>query len=119
MGTKDFTDKQLTAIDMLAQGILQKDIQEKLDISHSTIWAWKKDPQFMDAICEQARIKIKDALPTVYETLANKAKEGDYHHIKILLDHLEKLSEERSKYAGRSITFTWENDSPTLIETEE
>jgi hypothetical protein len=62
----------------------------------------------MDAVVQTARERIKDHLPGVYDTLAKKAKEGDYHHIKILLDHLEKLEEERTKYAGNSITFTWE-----------
>jgi len=108
MAGKDFTDKQLMAIDLLSQGVMQKDIQEQLDVSHNTLWKWKKNPQFMDAVVESARIRLKDALPNIYSVLASKAIEGNHQHIKILLDHLEKLEEERTKYAETAITFTWE-----------
>ena len=108
MAGKDFTDKQLMAIDLLSQGVMQKDIQEQLDVSHNTLWKWKKNPQFMDAVVESSRTCLKDALPSIYSVLATKAIEGSSQHIKILLEHLEKIEEERTKYAETAITFTWE-----------
>ena len=108
MAGKDFTDKQLMAIDLLAQGVMQKDIEEQVGVSHTAIWTWKKNPQFMDAVLETARVKLKGQLPDIYTKLAAEALAGNHRHIKILLDHLESLSVDRSKYADTSITFTWE-----------
>jgi len=108
MGEFTFNEKQLTAIELLSQGVMHKDIQAQIDISHNTLWKWKKKPEFMNAVVTAARERIKDELPSVYKALANKAKTGSHPHIKILLDHLERLEEERTKYASTAITFTWE-----------
>ena len=108
MTGKDFTDKQLMTIEMLAQGKQQIEIQAELDVSHTAIWTWKKNPQFMDAIIEAARDNLKGQLPDIYSKLTAEALTGNHRHIKILLDHLEKLEEERTKYSSGSITFTWE-----------
>lgn len=107
----EWTSQQLEAIELLASGDLNMtEIYTKLNICHDTLWRWRKNPQFMDAVIAKSREDLKNYLPEVYGKLKEKAKEGDWHHIKIMLEHLDKLEETRSKLSVSSITFTWGQD---------
>jgi hypothetical protein len=104
----DFSPQQLEAIELLSNGDLNlSEIQAKLDISADTLWRWRKNPQFMDAVISSSRNNLRNELPIIYKKLHEKSSEGDWHHIKILLDHLDKLEENKNKSSFSSITFTW------------
>lgn len=103
---KGYTAKQTKGLELLAIG--QKnhgEIAKEIGVSPSTISKWKKDPQFIEDVIIRAREILKQSMPDVYAILAKHAKSGNDKHIKIYLDHLEKLESIRAGQA--SITFTW------------
>jgi hypothetical protein len=101
-----FTPKQLKAIELLAQGELSGEaITVELKMSRSNLCRWKKDPDFMQAIVERSRQLLKETLPQIYKSLTNNSKKGSHNHIKVYLDHLEKLEEAKANTG--TITFIW------------
>lgn len=99
--------KQLKCIELLAKGeMTQKDIAAELKLNPSTISKWKLDHKFMEAVVDRAKELLKESVPQVYKALTDKSKAGHDRHIKILLDHMEKLEEVRAQRG--SITFTWD-----------
>lgn len=101
-----FSAKQLKCIEYMALGKMkQEDIAQEIGVNKSTISKWKKDQNFMEAILVRSRQILKNAMPEVYRSLTNGAKSGNDRHIKIFLDHIEKLEQIRAGQA--SVTFTW------------
>lgn len=104
----NFTGKKRKCIELLAFGKLTIDsISNELGCVTSTIHKWKKDPEFMQAVVTRSQQYIRDDLPEVYNALRDKSKEGSHHHIRLLLDHLEKL--EDAKAGNATISFTWKS----------
>lgn len=102
------TLKQMKAIELLAAGRISKDqVCVECKMNRSTLTRWQRKPFFMHAVVARSRALLKQSLPAVYDKLADKSKDGSHHHIKILLDHMEKL--EDAKAGQTSITFTWKN----------
>lgn len=116
-----FTLKQLEAIELLASGeLLRKDIAERLDVARNTLYEWMKIDAFRNAVIDVSRKLLKSKLPEIYNALDKKAKAGDWHHIKILLEHLDNIEERMSNRGANSITFTWDNEQTIDVgETEE
>lgn len=97
------------AIELIARGDMNlNDICEKLDVSRDCLWRWRKEPDFQEAVIHRARELVRDALPGVYKALREKATEGNWRHIKMLLEHIERLEE--LKTTKGKIEFTWKND---------
>jgi len=110
--------KQLKAIEFLAGGgMTLTEIHKKVPVNHDTLWEWRKNPQFIEAILSRSREILREALPRVYKTLADRAARGDPRHIKALLDHMEHLERSGEQYRGGSITVLWgekwEEEEPT------
>lgn len=104
------THKQLKTIELLATGSKTcKEIAELVGIHPNTITKWRRIPEFAEAVVCRSRELLKESLPEVYSALTNKSKKGNDRHIKIFLEHLEKLEEARSTQA--SITFTWKGSN--------
>jgi hypothetical protein len=61
----------------------------------------------MEAVINQARQNLKARLPMVLERLADEAEQGHHQHIKIMLDHLDKLEERQQQAEMGTISFTW------------
>ncbi len=103
---KSFSGKKLKVIELLALGeMTQAAISKEVGCQPACITKYKKDPKFMEAVVNRSRQLLKDNLPEIYKALTDKSKEGKDRHIKIFLEHLEKLEEAK---AGQStITFTW------------
>lgn len=96
----------MKAIELLARARYSDvDICAELRINPITLQRWQQKPLFMHAVIMRSRKLLKQNLPEVYGKLTEKSIEGSSRHIKILLDHMEKLEE--AKAGQTSITFTW------------
>lgn len=106
---KPWSRKQLKAIELIAQATDMScdDMAREVGISSRTLRTWKLNPDFINAIISRSRELVREALPEIYKSLSNNAKKGEPQHIKIVLDHLEKLEQMREKANEGSITFTW------------
>jgi len=113
---KVFNVKQTKAIDLLAKGDMKnQEIASELRVTPSTVSKWKQMPGFMEEVIVRSKKLLKESLPNVYKALTSRSELGSDRHIKIYLDHLEKLEEIK---AGRtSVTFTWQ--SPTTTEAKD
>lgn len=107
-----WTPKKAKCIELLAVGqMTQAQIADQLRVNAKTICKWKSLPGFMDEVISRAQQLLKQDVPEVYSALSNHSKGGNDRHIKIFLEHIEKLETIR---AGRaSITFTWEPPTNT------
>jgi len=106
---KVFNKRQLLAIELMARGNYKhlKEITKEVGCSEKTIYKWRNDPLFMAAVVDRSREIIKESLPSVYKVLSKEAGKGTHQHIKILLEHLERLEEQKTKALEGMITFTW------------
>ena len=108
--TDTFTAQQLKAIELLAGGGLTlTEIQKAVPVAMDTLWRWRKDTAFIDAILNRSREMLREAMPAIYQTLAKKARKGDARHLRILIDHLEHLESHGEQYKGGSITVVWKD----------
>lgn len=111
MGTligDNFDEKQLLAIDLLAQGYNNTETAEEIKVSVSTISRWKNNSAFLNAIVNKARELLKLELPAIYRSASKNAIKGSAQHTKILLDHLDNLEKQAVDLSGKTITFTWD-----------
>lgn len=107
------TPKKLKAIEMLALGVYSyTEIAEECNITQVTLRRWRKDPEFSKAVLEESRRLLKDKLPGIYNVLTDNALSGSHQHIKLLLDHLDRLEELKQVAEQGSISFTWKQ-TPT------
>lgn len=93
MSGRRFTAKQLKAIEMLARPDNELSLQEmavELGINQSTLWRWRRNEDFQKAVTELAYSCLKDELPRLFKSLADKA----------IIDGNVKAMELMLKYAG-------------------
>jgi DNA-binding XRE family transcriptional regulator len=107
---KNFNPLKIQAIELFAiGGLQQREIAKEIGVSETTISSWKKDPNFIDDIIKRSRELLKQSLPHVYNRLSFVANQGDVKAIKLVIEHLERLEELRTKAAENQITFTWKS----------
>jgi len=112
MKANAFHAKQVWAIDLLAHGHMTiEKIAYEIDVHKDTIMRWRRMPEFNEAVIVRAREVLKDRLPAVYEALLSEAEQGHHQHIKILLDHLDKLEERQAQTDMSTVTFTWRHSA--------
>lgn len=103
---KSFTSKQAKAIELIATGELtDTEISIQIGVNKNTITRWRRLDGFMEEVIRRARKKLKEDMPEVYRSLSNHSKAGNSRHIRIYLEHLEKL--EQIKASRANITFSW------------
>lgn len=121
MGThvgNNFDEKQLIAIDLLAEGYNCTQVAEQIGMSVSAVTRWRQNPQFLQAVVDKARDRLRAELPGLYKTAANKAVLGSDRHLKIILDHLDNIDKRVSEDSSKNITFTWNFNEPKNAEPE-
>lgn len=110
MKTPTLSAVQEQVIELLATGrYTQKAAAEALSIHGPQISLWKKDKTFMEALVTRSREMLRENLPQIYAVLSDKSIEGNDRHIKIFLDHLERLEQIRSN--DIKIEFRWGSDN--------
>lgn len=110
--SNQFSGKQLKCIELMALGTMtQIDIARDCRCNTNTITKWKRNPEFMALVVDRARALLKESVPDIYKALSDKSKTGSDKHIKIFLDHLEKLEE--AKAGVSAISFTWKGPTDT------
>lgn len=95
MSGKRFTAKQLKAIELLARPDNELTLQEiavELGINQSTLWRWRRNEDFQKAVTELAYSCLKDELPRLFKSLADKAIGGNVKAMELML-----------KYAGNYV----------------
>lgn len=98
MSGKRFTGKQLKAIELLARPDNELSLQEmavELGINQSTLWRWRRNEDFQKAVTELAYSCLKDELPRLFKSLADKAIDGNVKAMELMLkyagDYVEKI----------------------------
>lgn len=121
MGThvgNNFDEKQIIAIDLLAQGYNCTKTAELIGMSLSAVTRWRQNPQFLQAVVDKARDYLRAELPGLYKTASSKAVLGSDRHLKIILDHLDNIDKRASEDSSKNITFTWNFNEPKNTEPE-
>lgn len=108
---KKWSPAQLAAIELFAAGAHKcQEVAKEVGVNPTTISNWRKNYQFIDAILVRAREMLRERLPDLYNSGVNEACKGSSAHLKIILDHIEKLENIRSEVADHMITFKWEDN---------
>ena len=115
-----FTAVQLKAIEFLALSERNTDeICAELNINKTTLWRWKKSQGFMDAVIDKARAELRTILPAAYKQLSSQALTGSFKHLELLLNHIENLETQKSKYKQATLTFTWKSKPADIVSEDE
>lgn len=93
----EFTDQQILAIQILAQkemtGKNYSDIAKEVGVNTKTLWSWRRDSKFQQAIANTALSQIVEGMPKVYNATLKKASQGSARHTEILLRIIGQFSD--------------------------
>ena len=71
----------------------QKELAVLLNVQPETLSRWKKDPVLQERVFEMARNRLEVQLPDVLQVIAEQAKKGNIHFVKLMLELTHKHSE--------------------------
>lgn len=107
---KIFDEKQLKAIDLLAEGNKTYiEVSKEVGVDAATLRRWRREPDFQDAVRDECRRLLKQAEPDLYAiALQHAKKKGSFQHIKLLLERLERLEDiADGRGPAYDVMFTW------------
>jgi len=64
---------------------------ELYDVERTTTWRWRQDPVFRQAVAERVKAAILPRLPDMLEVAVQKALEGSYRHLELLIRHIAEI----------------------------
>ena len=109
MSQVTFTGSQLQAIELLAAGgKTNSEIAEIVGVSDTTIYNWKNNKDFCEAVLVRSQELFRNTQPDVVNALVKRAKQGDPAAMRIYFDHIALVEKLRTNIADMNISFTWE-----------
>tara|TARA_R100000458_G_C8261745_1_gene237161 strand:+ start:57 stop:731 length:675 start_codon:yes stop_codon:yes gene_type:complete len=85
--------KKIKAIELLAfnHDMTDKEVAVECGVSPQTLVAWKKDPEFIEAIYKSYMTEFGSELPGVLAAVVREAKSGNVQAARLVLEHSGKL----------------------------
>jgi hypothetical protein len=72
----------------------QTEFAEKMGVAKATLSRWKKEPGFMNGVEHTRRLHLDEALSDVYESMIQRAKEGDPQAMKMVMEQAGRWKED-------------------------
>ena len=67
------------------------DVADRVGVAERTLYMWKTDPNFIDAIYERYMLEFGLQIPSVLNAMIREAKEGNVQAGRLVLEHSGKL----------------------------
>ena len=64
----------------------QEELATEIGVVSRTLRRWKKKPELQEAVRQRVRDLLGDDLPDIYGALRKAAKEGNFQHIKLVME---------------------------------
>lgn len=97
LNMKDFHDKQIIAIELMSLpkrgGLTYKEIAENCGVDEKTLWRWRQDPKFVEAVTKRAIMRLHEDLPEVFQANLKEAKKGHVRSVDLLYKLLGLLTD--------------------------
>ena len=61
------------------------------DVERTTTWRWRQDPTFRQAVVKRVQAAILPKLPDMLEVAVQKALEGSYKHLELVVRHFMEV----------------------------
>ena len=93
MGNIVKSPRKAHAVDMYALNpeITAEMVASKVGVEVTTVYAWRQDPNFIDAIYKRYMIEFGGELPAVLCSMVREAKAGNVQAGRLVLEHSGKL----------------------------
>lgn len=72
----------------------QTEFAERMGVAKATLSRWKKEPGFMNGVERTRRLHLDEALSEVYESMIQRAKEGDPQAMKMVMEQAGRWKED-------------------------
>lgn len=94
-------------------------LAEQLRVNAATMYRWKKQDGFQEAVNALARMGVSTRLPEVYGALLREAEKGSFQHIKLTLELSGDYVERSETKITGSMEITADERAQAQKETEE
>lgn len=97
LNLKDFTDRQIIAIELLSQpkrgGLTYKEIASEVGVDEKTLYRWRQETKFIEAVTKRALMRLHEDLPEVFQANMKRAKAGEVRSVDLLYKLLGLLTD--------------------------
>ena len=80
----------------------QKELAALLGVCPDTLTRWKSDPEVRALVDHHLRDRLEKELPDVFQVIIDKAKDGSYQYVKLILELTEKYNSKVTINTGAS-----------------
>ena len=83
----------LAAIQIMADNpkITSKEVANAIGVNVKTIYNWRNNPNFVEAVYNKFMVKLDLELPAVIDATIREAKAGNVQAARLILEHAGKL----------------------------